>query len=316
MMDEKRETKYDCQARAHRFSHKAMATGFEVIILYDDADYAEQAAWTAFDELDRLEGQLSRFIANSDICRINNLGVDEPLQIGLAAFECLQLCDAIYAQTGGAFDVTIGSGMESIKLNESRHTVELTDAAITIDLGGVGKGYAVDRMAELLREWDIDAALIHSGGSSVFAYGTPNSMKGWPVTLSNPGVPKTHSSRLATLVDPKQTLARVLLKNGALSGSGLQKGAHIVDPRRGRPVEDRRAAWACAADAATADALSTAFMVMTPEEIEQYCLQHPDVKALIITEEKGREKDKILWFGAWETCGEFFSFFTEGSPDS
>jgi thiamine biosynthesis lipoprotein len=286
MMDDKRETRDDWQARAHRFSHKAMATVFEVVILYDDAGYAEQAAWAAFDELDRLEGQLSRFIANSDISRINNLGVDEPLQIGLEAFECLQLCARIYAGTDGAFDVTIGSGMELIKLNESQHTVELTDAAITIDLGGVGKGYAVDRMAELLREWDIDSAMIHSGGSSVFAYGAPNSMKGWPVTLSNP-------------VNLEQTLARVLLKNGALSGSGLQRGAHIIDPPRGRPVEDRRAAWACAADAATADALSTAFMVMTPDEIEQYCLQHPDVKALIVNQEKDGEKEKILWFGAW-----------------
>jgi thiamine biosynthesis lipoprotein len=303
MMDERRETRDDQIAGARRFSHKAMATVFEVIILYDDADYAQQAAGAAFDELDRLEAELSRFIANSDISRINNLGVNQSLQIGLAAFECLQLCARIYAETGGAFDVTIGSGMELIKLNESRHTVQLADASITIDLGGIGKGYAVDRMAGLLCEWDIDAALIHSGASSVFAYGAPNSMKGWPVTLSNPA-------------NHKQILARLQLKNRAFSGSGLQKGAHIIDPRRGRPVEGRCAAWACATDAATADALSTAFMVMTPEEIEQYCLQHPDVQALIVTEEKGGEKDKILWFGAWETSGEFFLFFTEGSSDS
>ena len=303
MMDERRETRDDQIAGARRFSHKAMATVFEVIILYDDADYAEQAAGAAFDELDRLEGQLSRFIANSDICRINSLGVNQPLQIGPAVFECLQLCAAIYAQTGGAFDVTIGSGMEFIKLNESRHTVQLTGGPVTIDLGGVGKGYAVDRMAELLCEWGIDAALIHSGASSVFAFGAPNSMKGWPVTLSNPA-------------NHKQILARLQLKNRALSGSGLQKGGHIIDPHSGQPVEGKRAAWSCADGAATADALSTAFMVMTPEEIEQYCLQHPDVQALIVTEEKGGEKDKILWFGAWKTSGEFFLFFTEGSSDS
>ena len=271
---------------AHRFSHKAMAAVFEVIILYDDADYAQQAAWAAFDELDRLEAELSRFIANSDISRINKLGANQPLQVGPAAFECLQLCTRIYAETDGAFDVTIGSGMDLIKLNEARHTVQLTGGPVTIDLGGVGKGYAVDRMAELLREWGIDVALIHSGSSSVFAFGAPRGMKGWPVTLSNP-------------VDRKQTLARLQLKSRALSGSGLRKGGHIIDPHSGRPVEGKRAAWACAPNAATADALSTAFMVMTPAQTKQYCLRHPEVLAMVLTEGKGEKKDELLRFGNW-----------------
>ncbi|GAG26710.1 unnamed protein product, partial [marine sediment metagenome] len=102
----------DLISAAHRFSHEAMATTFEIFILHPDTHYAEQAAWAAFDELDRLEEQLSRFIENSDISRINILATNQPLQIGLAAFECLQLSARIYTETNGAFDITVGTLMD------------------------------------------------------------------------------------------------------------------------------------------------------------------------------------------------------------
>ena len=103
---------WDSIPDAHRFSHNAMATVFEIIIIHKDAAYAQQAAWAAFDELDKLEQQLSRFVENSDISRINNLTANQPLVVGLAAFECLQLCASLYDQTNGAFDITIGSLMD------------------------------------------------------------------------------------------------------------------------------------------------------------------------------------------------------------
>jgi thiamine biosynthesis lipoprotein len=308
----------------HRFSHDAMATTFEIFILHADADYAEQAAWAAFDELDRLEQQLSRFIENSDISQINDLAANQPLKIGLETFECLQLSARMYAATNGAFDITVGSlrdcwlkpvpskvegedktirtpskeqlnlargrtGTDLIKLNEAEHTVELLTDGVQVDLGGIGKGYAVDKMAELLRDWSIDTALIHGGYSSVLALDASAGTKGWPLTLSNP-----HNR--------KQTLAYLCLQGQALSGSGLQKGQHIIDPRTAQPVKGKRAAWASAADATTADALSTAFMVMTPDEVEQYCLNHPDTLAMIILEQQGKkvQKGKILRYGCWE----------------
>ena len=307
---------YHSIAGMKRFSHEAMATAFEVIVVHEDDRYARQAAAAAFAEVDRLEADLSRFIENSDISRINNLPANQPLLIGLAAFECLQLSARMYAETNGAFDITIGSlldcwrneddtprtpsqeelnlarrhtGMGLLKLDEVEHTIELLAAPMQIDLGGIGKGYAVDRMAELLRDWSIDTALISGGYSSVLALDAPAGMKGWPLTLSDPG-------------NRKQILARPNLKHRALSGSGLQKGRHIIDPRTARLVKGRRAAWACAPDAATADALSTAFMVMTADEIKKYCLRHPDVLAMLILEHESKDpqKDKILRFGPWK----------------
>jgi thiamine biosynthesis lipoprotein len=308
----------DSTAPVHRFGHEAMAAAFEIFIAGGDASYAGQAALAAFDELDRIEQDLSRFIENSDISLINNLPAGQPLKLGLDAFYCLMLSAKIYEETAGAFDITIGSlldcwltedqtlrkpsgrdlsfacqhtGMTLLALDETEHTITLSTAPVQVDLGGVGKGYAVDRMAELLGDWSIDTALINAGFSSVRSLGAPAQAKGWPVTLTDPR-------------NRNRTLARLYLRDRAMSGSGLQKGPHIIDPRTAMPAEDKRAAWALAPDAATADALSTAFMVMSPDEIEKFCLQHSDVSAMIILQDESTktQQGRVLRFGHWKNA--------------
>ncbi|MBN1359835.1 MAG: FAD:protein FMN transferase [Sedimentisphaerales bacterium] len=280
----------------HRFTHSAMAATFEIIVQHEDKVYARQAANAAFDELDRIERNLSRFVENSDVARMNNLPAGQPLLLGLETFECLRLCQKLHAQADGAFDVTIGflldcwrdkdkklrtpspdelayarahTGMSLLHLDESRYTVELSASPVRVDLGGVGKGYGVDKMAAMLEEWSIDRALLHGGYSSVLALDPPEGTAGWPVTLSDPQ-------------DRRRVLVRLQLAHRAVSGSGLQKGPHIIDPRLGRPVEAKIAAWSMAPDAATADALSTAFMIMTPQEVKDYCGQHPQTRAWLV----------------------------------
>ena len=300
-----------------RFSHEAMATTFELLIVHEDERYTSQAAVAAFDEVDRLEHELSRFLENSDVTRINNLPANQTLLLGLDTFECLKIAMRVYAETNGAFDITIGTllkcwcnddgtprkpspkeidvarmrtGTNLIQLNEAEHTIKLSASPMQIDLGGIGKGYAVDRVAELLREWSIDVALVSGGYSSVLALDAPPGKKGWPLTMTNPA-------------GDKEILARPFLKNGALSGSGVQKGGHIIDPRTAKTVEGRHAAWSSAPDAATADALSTAFMIMGLDEIKKYCSLHPKTLAMVIIDEgdEKRPKEKILRFGPWES---------------
>jgi uncharacterized protein (TIGR03663 family) len=299
-----------------RFSHEAMATTFELFILHEDDDYARQAAQAAFDRLDELEQELSRYIENSDISRINSLAAGQSAKVGLDTFECLNISRRVNAETNGAFDITVGSlmscwlnpdkslrvpseeelnlarqrtGMNHLELDESRFSVKLLKDDVQVDLGGIGKGYAIDKMAELLCDWSIDVALIHGGYSTALGIGTPKGKQGWPVTLSNPR-------------NIRQALAGLCLHNQALSGSGVQKGRHIIDPRKQEPVDGSYAAWACAGDAAIADALSTAFMVMKPSQIKQYCLRHPDVLAMVIMEgeSKKEQKDRIIHFGKWK----------------
>lgn len=305
-----------------RFSHEVMATTFEVVIIHDDEKYARQVAAAAFEEVNRLEAELSRFIENSDISRINNLPANQPLVLGHDAFKCLQLSCRIYVETNGAFDVTIGppmnlrrnengspritteqelhrarqhTGTNLLQLDEDEHTIKLLSSPVRIDLGGIGKGYAVDRMAELLLEWSIDTALISGGYSSVLALEAPAGTKGWPLSLSNPA-------------NPKEILARPNLHGRALGSSGLKKGQHIINPRTNQPVKNKLAAWSSAPDAATTDALSTAFMVMSIDEIEQYCSSHPEISTMVMLQETNKEtqKNKILHFGSQKN-GELFT---------
>lgn len=301
----------------HRFFHEAMATTFGIFIVHPDARYAAQAARAAFAELDKLEAKLSRFIPNSDISQINSLPPGQPLRLSEAAFESIQLCKSLYAETNRAFDITAGllvdcwlnrdkttpaapfeerlnfarqhTGLDLVELDEDNHAVQLLAAPLKIDLGGFGKGYAVDKMAELLRDWSVDTALISGGYSSVLALDPPPDIPGWPITLSIPD-------------RKRKVFARLNLKNRAVSNSGLQKGTHIIDPRTAEPVEAKLAAWSCTPDAATADALSTAFMIMSPTEVEQYCSCHPDTLAMLIVrqEDGDLQKQKILRFGQWQ----------------
>ncbi len=289
-------------AGVRRFSHEAMATVFEVHGVHADRRYAEQAAQAAFDLVDRLECELSRFLPNSDVGRINQLAAGESTRVGASAMECLVVARHVFDLTGGAFDVSVGTGLPSLELDPDDFLVRATGSGVRIDLGGIGKGYAVDLMAELLEEWGLDLALVHGGFSSVLALEAPADGGGWPLTLSDPG-------------DHSRVLAHFSVRQTALSASGLCKGDHIVDPRAGTPARGHRAAWVAVprpaaawpetqADdgpraAAVADALTTAFMLMSSGEIEALCGQNPGLEAWILPESgEGRQGGaNLLHFG-------------------
>ncbi len=302
----------DAPAGAHRFSHSAMATVFQVLIVHEDRTYAGQAALEAFRIADAVELELSRFLPNSDIGRINRMAPGGSTRVGIHAFECLRRSKDLSDCTGGAFDIFAGAvkdawmnggrglsprapdaseaarraGGRGLVLDEESFSVSVPDS-VTVDLGAFGKGYAVDRMAETLREWDIGSALVHGGKSSVAAFGTAPGSSGWPVTISHP-------------LDRGRMLLRVTLNGRAMGASGIEKGPHIIDPFTGEPVRNRLGAWALAQDAAAADALSTAFMIMPEEAVRRFCLDHPDVQAVLAD---GPVGETIRTFGFSDRSG-------------
>jgi FAD:protein FMN transferase len=268
-----------------RFSHEAMATVYEVYTVHADAEYAAQAAQATFDLVDRLERELSRFLPNSDITRINHLEPGASTRVSPSTLECLVIARHMFDLTGGAFDVSIGSGLPSLELDAENSIVRSTARGVRVDLGGIGKGYAVDSMAELLEEWGVHASLVHGGFSSVLALEPPPGHDGWPLTLSDPNA----SSRV---------LARLSSHQTALGASGVRKGDHIVDPRTRDPVRGRRAAWVAvprpesardnadqrqrAAAATVTDALTTACMLLSLDDIETLCDSTPGLEAWIL----------------------------------
>jgi len=266
-----------------------MATVYEVYAVHPDEQYAAQAAQAAFDLVDRLERELSRFQPNSDITRINQLAAGAHTRVTPTTLECLVIARHMFELTGGVFDVSIGTGLPSLEIDPDELVVRASTSGVQIDLGGIGKGYAVDLVAELLEDWDLERSLVHGGFSSLLALEPPAGIGGWPLTLSDPR-------------DSSRVLARLSVSQTALGASGVRKKDHIVDPRSGEPVRGRLASWVAVprpregeqgegprlASAAVADALTTAFMMMSVEEIDELCARTPGVEAWLLPDDDER----------------------------
>jgi FAD:protein FMN transferase len=240
----------------HVFNHHAMATLFQVRIADEEKAYAAQTAQAAFALADELESHLSRFRANSDIARIAQLAPGETLRLAEPVFACLEIAKKMESITRGAFSACPAAlqsqpAQPRWTLLKNRFSLRCESGRLEFDLGAIGKGFALDRMAEVLREWECPAFLLVAGGSSVLAGDAPAGTPGWDCGLGED--------------DSRQ---RLRLKNDSLSGSGLAvKGGHILDPRTGGTARRQHRAWAVADTAAESDAFSTACMVLDDEEI-------------------------------------------------
>ena len=251
---------------AHRFGHKAMATEFEILCVHPDGGYAKQAAWAAFDLLDSLESLLSRFLENSDISRINHLVAGEAACVSRWTTDCIEIAREIRAETRGAFDISLGSGFDALRITPGRVLLAGPSPGPQLDLGGIGKGYALDRMAEMLAEWEIHAALLHGGHSSALALDAPPGLEGWPLAIGQ---------------------RTVQARRMAFSASGIRvKGRHVIDPRTGSPA---RRSGACvslrsgagSSPCAVAEAYSTAFMILPAGEIDAVCSRHAGLETTL-----------------------------------
>lgn len=233
-----------------------MATHFQARLAGGDKTYAAQTAQAAFALVDKLESLLSRFRAGSDISQIAQLASGETLRVSEPVFACLALARKMELATRGAFSIT-ASALQSQpappRWTLQNCSVRCDGGKPEFDLGAIGKGFALDRMAEVLREWSCPAFLLVAGGSSILAGDAPAGLAGWSC-----GLGEDHSP------------CRYWLKNVSLSGSGLAvKGKHILDPRTGQPAQRQHRAWALGDTAAESDALSTACMVLTEAEIAE-----------------------------------------------
>lgn len=243
-----------------------MTTAFEVIIANQEQEYARQASGAVFREIDHLENLLSKYNAGSDVGQINLLKPGQTVRVGAEIIECLEIAVWAHKATDGLFDPTLGTGFHWLKISREDFTVGWSaEGKGSLDLGGIGKGFALDKVTTILDDWDVKEAVLNSGTSTVLALG-----REWDLGVGGPW-------------GEKVGMTKVQLKDKALSGSGTEvKGGHIVNPKTGKPAQRHLAAWAIHSSAAKADALSTAFMMMETEKIKQLCAAHPGTVAYVV----------------------------------
>jgi thiamine biosynthesis lipoprotein len=240
----------------HVFNHHAMAAEFQVRIADAEKTYAAQTAQAAFALLDELESRLSRFRADSEISQIAQLAPGQTLRLGEPVFACLEIAKIMELATRAAFSISAAAlqsqpAQPQWTLQPKEFSIRCDAGKLEFDLGAIGKGFALDRMAEVLREWSCESFLLVAGGSSILTGDAPTGTVGWSCGLGDDNSP-----------------VRYPLKNCSLSGSGVAvKGKHIFDPRTGKPALRQNRAWALAKTAAESDALSTACMVLDEADV-------------------------------------------------
>ena len=290
------------------YSRRAMATSFEVIFPVGTPRDAA-AASDALDLVDRLEDQLTVYRDTSEMSRINRHAATSPQSVEEKLFGLLSLAEQITRETEGAFDVAVGAlikawgfyrrrgrvpspeeraevmeecGMQHVLLDADKQTIHFRRPGLEINLGSIGKGYALDRVGQLLRrQWGITSALVHGGHSSVLGIGDQPGKSGWPVGILHP---QQRDRRLAIIHLCNRALGTSAATFQHLHHGGGKLG-HILDPQTGWPAEGVLSASVSAPTAALADALATAFYVMGVEKARAYCAGHPDIGAVILSKE-------------------------------
>ena len=238
----------------------AMGTSFSVIVYGSDANRMRSAVEQAFEEVRRLDAMLSNYRKESEWSEVNRNAATRPVRVPLELYDLLAACLDYSRRSEGAFDITVGPlmklwgfykgsgrvphraqirvamsqiGYQGIILDPAQKTVRFAREGVEMDPGGIGKGYAVDRMVETLKANGIDSALITAGGSSIYALGAPPDEKGWRLKIRHP---RKH----------QETVEEVVLRNQSMSTSGnyekfVRYGgkiySHIMDPRTGYPAQ-------------------------------------------------------------------------------
>ncbi len=242
-------------------SADAMGSTYTITLFGTDRVEMEAAVDAAFDEVKRLDEALSNYLPGSEWNRINRLAGKQPVKVSPEMFRLLSKCVEYSRESEGAFDITVGPlmkvwgfykgsgrlphraevqaaltkvGYRHIRLDPAAQTISFDRLGVEIDPGGIGKGYAVDRMVDVLRTKGYRTGLVAGSASSIYGMGAPPSdARGWRVEIKDPR-------------DTSKTVQEVFLKDESMSTSGSYEKffraegkiyAHIMDPRTGYPAQ-------------------------------------------------------------------------------
>jgi thiamine biosynthesis lipoprotein len=301
-------------------SRPIMACRFEVTMPSRETT-GIRVANQALDYADRLEQQLTIFRDTSEVSFINRHAASKAVSVSTSLFQLLHLCQSLYRETDGAFDITSSPlsqcwgflkrqgripdrdeienakalvGCDKLILDNPSSTVRFAKSDMQINLGSIGKGYALECLKTKIRS-RIKIALLSAGSSSLLAIGSgEHGQNGWTVGIRHP---RYKNKRLALLRLRDTALATSGDEEQFFEYEGKRYG-HIIDPRTGMPAEKVASVTVITQSGAVADALATAFYVGGLELAEQYCSTHPDTLVILLP----AQSDKPVILGNNHQC--------------
>lgn len=300
-------------------SHNAMGTVFTVVAYGREGEHLSEVVREVFEEIDRLDAQMSDYNPASEISAINREAARRPVVVEPKLFRLIQGSLRLSEESDGAFDITVGPlikewgffrgkgrvpsadelaavmkrvGYRHVKLDPAWREIRFDSEGIGLDLGAIAKGYALDRAAEILRSNCVTSALVSSGSSSLYALGSPPGETGWKVSIRDP-------------YDKQKAADVVRLKNYSLSVSGNYEKffklggrtySHIFDPKLGRPVENILSTAVLAPTGEQSDALSTSLYVLGVERARVVLTRHVDITVIFYLpgNSKGKFKRVVM----------------------
>jgi len=293
----------------------AMATRFEIVLHGPNPVALRAAGEEALDEIERVEALLSLYRNTTEIACVNACAAREAVRVSPPVFRLLEQARRLSEETGGAFDITLAPlvrcwgfmggtgqmpspeavaaarekvGWRLIELDAADFTVRFAREGVMLDLGAIGKGYAIERAAEILREDGITSAILHGGTSTVHAIGHPPDADGWKIAIERPVEDPT---------TPPPLLATVPLKDESLSvsavwGRSFQSGdktyGHVIDPRTGQPSEAALLSAVVLPSATESDALSTALLTLGETGLPKISTLRAGSRCLVVGRRSGR----------------------------
>ncbi|HYE31836.1 MAG TPA: FAD:protein FMN transferase [Methylomirabilota bacterium] len=283
-----------------------MATRFEILIEGLDDSRARAAAEEALDEIERLDRQLSAFNPSSEIFRLNTRGGGDWVRLSPNVFSLLKQARELSAATEGAFDITIGPllrcwgfmredaalpsdeqrerarelvGMTKLLLDEATYSARFERDGMSVDLGAIGKGHALDQAAAILREIGVNHALAHGGTSTAIAIGPRMDGMPWQIQIAQP------EQLAATNARAKVELKDAALSVSAVWGKSIERDGrtygHVLDPRTGVPVQSAQLAAVICDSATESDALSTALLTLGSSGLEIVKTFRPQAECIL-----------------------------------
>jgi thiamine biosynthesis lipoprotein len=304
----------------------AMATRFELVLLGENPVQLRAAGEEALEEIERIEALLSLYRPGSEIAQINARGALEPVRVTPTTFALLEKARTFWELTGGTFDITIaplvrcwgfmkGSGMrptdqqvaearelvgmQYLDLDPTSSTVRFTRPGMMLDLGSIGKGYALDVAADILRDAGVRHALLHGGTSTILGLGRDDPGP-WKIAVEKP----QPSFKPVSSETGDETLAVIELENQSMSLSALwgkffvlegKTYGHVIDPRTGWPAQNALLGCVIVDSATDSDALSTGILLGSEPEIQKMNAAFPDLRYL-----QARSDSEII---EYRSCG-------------